>query len=140
MKIEYDLENSPLQIKTNSENEKVAVWFLTDLRYPAGGVGLYFSSPPQYMLVRCKTWTKLTTDLTFETDKVWTITRSSDSGKIRVVIYCNDKEVVNVVLSDTTCSESGWSTYWSTGVKKIYFNSNDKTTSVSYRKGKFQLY
>ena len=136
--INYDLEKSPLQIKTDSEvgsNNTVSVSFRGSGSY-AGGVSLYFSYPPQYELLKCNSQSNLLTDLPAEKKKVWTITRSSESGKERIVIHCNDKEVVNVVMSDTTCSESGWSTYWSKDVEKIFFSPLYNTASDFYRAGK----
>ena len=137
MYIDHDLENSPLQIKTNSEvgsNEEVLVKFYTIEENRAGEVALYFSSPPKYNLNYCSldSATSFPTVLPSETDKVWTITLTRSSGKKRVVIHCNDKEVLNVVFSNTTCSDSRWSTYWS--VKKIRFSTID-TASDFYRPG-----
>ena len=139
MDIYYDLENSPLQIKTDSEvgsKEEVNLRFYSGLSL-TGGVFLFFSSPPRYWLNYCSsTWTDFPTDLPSETDKVWTITKSKVSDEIRVVIHCNDKEVLNVVLSDTTCSDSSWSERWSKDVDKIYFNPSYDTASDYYRPGK----
>ena len=138
MDINFDLENSPLQIKTDSEvgsNEKVEVMFHSGFS-SAGRVLLSFYPPPKYSLSKCSTsWTNYLTDLPSETDKVWTITNSRVSGEIRVVIHCNDKEVLNVVLSDT-CSDSDWSEKWSWDVDKIHFSSASDTASDFYRKGK----
>ena len=141
MTINYDLENSPLQIKTDSEvgsDEKVDVRFYSGSSF-TGGVYLSFISPPLYFLLTCSTsWTYFPTDrdLPSETDKVWTITKSKVSDEIRVIIHCNDKEVLNVVLSDTTCSESSWSERWSKDVDKIIFHPSYDTASDYYRPGK----
>ena len=134
--INYDLENSPLQIRTDSEigsNEAVRVSFYNAKREHAGGVSLYFSSSPQYSLYWCTSYTDFPTALPSETDKVWTITRSSDTRS--VVIHCNNKEVLNVVLSDSTCSYSDWREHWSRDVEKILFLLID-TASDYYRAGK----
>ncbi|KAL5255495.1 hypothetical protein ACHWQZ_G010913 [Mnemiopsis leidyi] len=138
VKINYDLENSPLQIKTDSvegSDEKVRVYFFNVQDYDAGGVNLIFSSPPQYRLRDCSTtssYTNFPTDIPTETNKVWTLTLSRVSGEIRVVITCNTVEVLNAVLSSTTCSVSDWSTYWSRDVEMIRFSSD---ASVYYRAG-----
>ena len=138
MYIDHDLENSPLQIKTNSEvgsNEQVRLSFYTAQQYLAGGIYLYFSSFLKFKLFGCSnSYTNFPTDLPSETDKVWTITLTRSSGKKRVVIHCNDKEVLNVVLSNTTCSDSRWSTYWSRDVEKIEFYISDKASDF-YRTG-----
>ena len=138
MKINFDLENSPLQIKTDSvvgSDEKVDVTFYSGSSWDdwAGGVFLSFSSPPQYRLLFCiSSITNFSTELPSKTEKVWTITKSIVSGKIRVVTHCNDKEVLNVVLSDTMCSYDGWSDYWSKDVTRIKFSD---TASDYYRAG-----
>ena len=139
MDINFDLENSPLQIKTDSvvgSNEKVSVTFYSGSSW-VGGVYLRFTSPPKYRLYYCGSLTyNFPTVLPSETDKVWTITKSKVSDEIRVVIHCNDKEVLNVVLSDTTCSHSSWSESWSKAVDEIYFSSAYNTASDYYRQGK----
>ena len=141
MFINYDLENSPLQIRTDSvlgSDEEVKVYFYTAGGDLAGGVVLYFTSPPQYWLSRCSTSrTNLPTALPTETDKIWTVTLTRTSGTLRVSLHCNNKEVLNVVLSDTICSSSNykWSSYWSWDVEKIKFSSSG-TASDYYRPGK----
>ena len=140
MDVNFDLENSPLQMKTDSavgSNEKVFVTFYSGSS-SAGGVVLSFSSSPQYQLIECNSSPlNFPTDLPSETDKVWTITKDSRvSDEIRVVINCNDKEVLNVVLSDTTCSDRRWSENWSKDVDKINFHSSSDTASDFYRPGK----
>ena len=100
---------------------------------PSTSVALYFSSPPQYGLWECNTYSKnFPAALPSQTDKVWTITRTT--GTPRVVIHCNDKEVLNVVLSDTTCNESDWSTTWTKDVEMIDFYFCCDTTYY-YRPG-----
>ena len=141
--INYDLENSPLQIKTNSvpgslvgSDELVRVYFSTAGGDPAGGVYLYFTSPPQYYLEYCsRSTTNFPTSLPTETDKIWTITLTRTSGTVSVIIHWNNKEVLNVALSSTTCSDSRWSTTWSREVEKIMFHYYD-TASDHYRPGK----
>ena len=135
--INYDLENSPLQIKTDSvvgSNDKVSVSFYK-IRTIAGGVSLFFTSPPQYQLTKCsRDATNFPTPLPSETDKIWTITLSKTSG-IRLMIHCNNKEVLNVVLSDNTCTSSHWSTTWNTDVEEMYFIPERDTASDYYRPG-----
>ena len=134
--INYDLENTPLQIKTDSvvgSDEEMKVYFYTAGNYQAGGVFLYFSSPPQYRLKDCSSSsTDFPTALPTETDKIWTLTRTRTSGTIRIIIQCNNKEVLNIVLSDTTCSESDWSSDWRGDAEKMMFL---KRASDFYRPG-----
>ena len=135
MYIDADLENSPLEIKTDSSigsDEAVYVGFFTSGRAITGGVILHFSSIPQYVLGACtSSWTNFPTELPTDTDKVWKITLTRTSG-IRLVIHCNEVEVLNVLLTDSTCSESSWNYYWSRDVKKILFSNWD--TASDYHK------
>ena len=115
----------------------MALWFYDDQsqRSYAGGVILSLSSPPHYMLSWCNTsQTNFPAPLPSETDKVWTITLTRSSGTPRVVIHCNNKEVLNVVLSDSTCSCSDWSDFWSRDVKRILFIVSDEASDF-YRSG-----
>ena len=142
VKINYDLENSPLQIRTDSDvgsKEKVRVWFYTAQKSVVGGVRIFFSNPPKYKLVHCTSPTNFPTSLPSENDKVWTTTLTRSSGP-RVVIHCNDKEVLNVVLTDTVCndSESDWSAKWSKKVEMIYFHPVHNTAADFYRPGKYK--
>ena len=138
--INFDLEHSPLQIRTNSEegsNDKVAVWLKTAWGGEAGAVRFLFSSPPQYLL--CSTsWTNFPTALPSETDKIWTVTLTKYLSVRHVVITCNDKEVVKVVMSDDgECKNWYWWRFWEKNVEKIYFNSTSDTGSDYYRQGRF---
>ena len=99
------------------------------------GSFLFSFASPNYKLGHCsESWTNFPTDLPSETDKVWTINLLKTKEEIRVVVHCNDKEVLNVVLSDTECEDSSWSTTWSKDVEKIKFQGN---ASDYYRSGKF---
>ena len=137
--INYDLENFPLQIRTDSvvgSGEEVVMYFNTAGGHYIGGIGLYFNSPPQYWLFLCSSSrTNFPASLPTETDKIWTITLIKTSG-IRLIMHCNNKEVVNVLMSDTTCSFSSWSGDWSRDVEKIKFSSKHDTASDYYRPGK----
>ena len=135
MYIDADLENSPLEIKTDrlvGSGEEVSVWFFTTKGSFAGAVHLYFSSTPQYKLKDCTSWTKFPTALPTDTYKVWKISLTRTSG-IRLVINCNEVEVLNVLLSESTCSVSWWNTGWSRDVEKISFSSYSDTASDYYR-------
>ena len=97
---------------------------------------LFFREHYSHNCLTCSivSWTNFPTSLPTETDKVWTITLSKTSD-IRLIIHCNNKEVLNVVLSDTICGESDWIDWWSKDMEKIYFDFLD-TASDYYRQGK----
>ena len=142
--INYDLENSPLQIRTDSldgSTEQVGVFFRTGWTTWVGAVYFYFTSPPKYWIGSCSaSQTNFPTALPTETDKIWTVKLSKTSGTVSIVIYCNNKEVLNVVLSDTTCSQSDWSEDWRRDVDKIEFSSKYDNASDYYRPGNYMMF
>ena len=110
------------------------VYFFSTQREDAGSVAIYFSSTTQYSLFFCSSsWTNFPTNLPVEASKVWRITVDKTAG-IRVKIHCNGVEVLNLLLSDTTCSDNWWRKYWSKDVEYIYFWPYD-TSFDYYRAG-----
>ena len=135
-----DLETIPLEIKTDStigSGDHVFVIFTTSGREFVGIVWIHFFSTPRYYIDKCMSdsFTNFTVSLPTEVEKVWRITLNRNSG-IRLLIHCNNVEVVNILMSDSTCSDSAWSTYWSRTVGKVYFYyPNYNTASDYYRAG-----
>ena len=130
VKIPHNLETTPLQIKTDStagSGENVGVWLYTAGGDEAGSVWLYFSSPPQYNLGWCRSWTDLPSTLPSNRNKVWVITKLPG---YRLTVQCNGKTVLDITLSDT-CSDSKWREYWTRQVEQIKFRSYD-TASDEY--------
>ena len=141
VKINFDLENYPLQIKTDSEvgsDEEVRVMFYDSQEDLIGGIFLYFTSTPQYFIGYCSSSHVDIPNLPSETDKVWTITFTRTSDVVTLVLHCNEVEVINVVISGTVC-KSYWSTYWSRKpASKILFLSEGGTKDTAsdyYRRG-----
>ena len=134
----YDLENSPIQIRTNSLDrsfETVSLSFLTSEGQSVGQFSVLFTSSPQYMLLYCtSSYSNFPVTLPSNIDKIWTVTLSKTSG-IRVMVHCNDVEVLNLVLSDSTCSSSYWSKQWNREVKAINFPILDNASDY-YRPGR----
>ena len=140
VKTKFDLEYSPLEIKTEStigSNKRVDVSFVDVANtYYAGGISLYFTSPPKYKLDWCTTsYTNFPTELPSGADEIWTIALNNKRYAIILTIYFNNVKVVNVVLSDSTCDSLGWSDVWSRDVGFIQFRPYD-TASENYRPGK----
>ena len=50
------------------------------------------------------------------------------------MIHCNEVEVLNFLMSDSTCSYNSWDTYWSNDVGKIFFEKWDEAADY-YRLG-----
>ena len=108
------------------------VYFYTSQGDYAGGVNLHFTSTLQYCINWCiTTWTNFPTNPPADVNKVWRMSITRTSG-IRLQIHCNDVEVLNILMSDTTCGSSSWSTYWNKDIEKMYFSKSD-TASEYYR-------
>ena len=137
VQIEWDLQSTPLEIRTNSvlwSGDMVVVFFYSAEEENAGGVYLRFTFTLKYWLSWCSklnTWINLPVTPPSATDKVWRITLTRTAG-VRLVIHCNDVEVLNTLLSDATCSDSKWSTVWSRDVTKINFRFPSDTASDYY--------
>ena len=129
--IDHDLESSPLYIKTNSaegSNSIVKVWFYTASKSGGGAIYFYIKSLPSYELYHCLPRKNFPTALPSATDKVWKITLTKTSG-IRLVIHCNDVEVLNVLLSDSTCNDSNWESKWGKDIEKMKFRLDDTASN-----------
>ena len=127
MRIDFNLEEYSLNIKTDSalgSVDYVGVDFYTSQGDWVGILYLSFSSTPTYRIWNCNDWTNFPTNLPSDNDKVWRVTLTRTSG-IRLVVHCNEVEVLNYLMSDATCGHSDWRTYWSGEVAKIEFNSED---------------
>ena len=129
--IDFNLEQYSLNIKTDSvlgSNDDVRVWFYTSQGDRAGYLNLHFSSTPQCLIGACSSGrTNFPTNLPTDNDKVWRVTLTRTSG-IRLVVHCNEEEVLNTLISDSTCGNSNWYKLWSREVAKIKFPSSDKAS------------
>ena len=122
-----------ITVSTDSEvgsNEMVGVWFYDKDGNYAGGVYIYFYSQIKYKLRGCSSSVSFST-LPTERQKTWII--RYDYTKQRVVINCNEVEVVNVLLSDGVCDDypTTWRNYREKPTTQIQFYSTD-AASYSY--------
>ena len=100
------------------------VQFYTSGRDHVGRVQILFYSTPQYYISHCMSSnTNFPVSLPTEVEKVWRITLDRNSG-IRLLIHSNNVEVLNFLMSSSTCSSypSSYKTYWSRTVGKIWFH------------------
>ena len=137
--IDFDLENIPLEIKTDSfdgSGEKVRVGLRGNQGWGdyAGSFIFNFTSSPNYWIGQCSnsSGAKFPSNLPTETDKIWRITLSKTSGNRRLVVNCNGVEVLNIEISETNCAVTHWGTSWNKDVAKILFHQGD-TASDQYR-------
>ena len=98
-----------------------------------GGISLYFTSPPQFDVFSCiePGPVEFPTELPAASNKIWRIILPKTSDT-RLVIHCNDRGVVNMVMSNTTCSSSNWMKYWGKDkdVERILFRDSDSASDL----------
>ena len=132
---EFDVESTPLEIKTNSEigsDKMLRVWFETTEGSYAGGVRVSFTPTPQYYLPTCMAeFADFPADLPSSKDMVWRITVNRTSEDVQLLLHCNGQEVLNVQLSEI-CTRKRWRTNWARASSLIKFSQHD-TASVQFR-------
>ena len=128
----HNLETTPLKIKTDSaagSQETVVVKLNTAGGAWVGQVYFKFGSPPKYQIAGCvQSLTDFPSTLPSDVNKIWTITKLPGP---RLTLQCNSVTVLNLTISDATCEDKSWSTYWSGQVEQITFDSLD-TASDEY--------
>ena len=141
--INYDLQNVPLKIKTDSElgsGEQMSVRFMDSRRNDAGGIIIHFNNALRYELISCTSGERnfpREIRLCAAAERIWTIelkvfpkSYTSDVsywGK-GLIVHCNNVEVLNVRL-DFLCDIGN---NWSRKVDKIKFLHSD-TASDYFR-------
>ena len=138
--VPIDPETTSVEIMTDSElgsGERMQLIFYTSFGYIAGAFNVFFRSIPRYYINYCSSsLTNFPSALPVARDKIWRITLTKTSG-IRLQIHCNNVEVLNILLSDTTCGGRDWSTYWDRKIWKMKFTTSDIFTAAdSYRLSK----
>ena len=136
VKLSFDLETTPLIIKTDSRpgsNDALNVRFWTQGGDTAGGFQVSFGSSPTYHISWCTNWPQVPANL--HTDNIWRITVTK-TPEIRVQIQCNGKEVVNQLVSESACTYNSHEslTHWSRDIAAIDFHTDDTASNfyISY--------
>ena len=128
--IPFDLESTPLQIKTNStagSGEQIVVSTYTADKSNIGAVYVKFSSPVKYYISYCDSWIVLPVQPPDEVNKIWTIQKTVTTLNIE----CNGVEVLNYQFNNS--GESQCEPKWGGDVvDEIKFGNLD-TASDSYR-------
>ena len=126
--IDHDAESYPLEIKTDSKlgsRDEVRVWFHDADKKWTGTVRIFFTSPMQYYLYDCTKRADFPTVPPSAIEKIWTITLAR-SPDIRVQIQCNAVEVLNIMISDSTCKKGWKKEDWAKEKVKLMFSPDDK--------------
>ena len=117
-KVEFDLENEALEIKTDSaagSREFVHISVFSDSESLMGSIGIQWTITgldPTYTLGYC-----LDVDAPFSKslpagdEKIWRITISKTAEDIEFTIHCNDEEMASVKFSEV-CNLDGWKSKW----------------------------
>ena len=135
VKIPWNPHTQNITVTTDStvgSKEYVAVYFYDNDGNYAGSVWIYFRTQIQYTLGWCTHNNNfLVSLLPAETDKHWTITYNT--AELSVVIHCNGVQVLNVLPTDSVCTDySDWRDWWEKRKPtKILFHSGD-TASDNY--------
>ena len=134
-RIPHNLARTPLQIRTDSVDEsgdKVHVSFYTAAGDIVGSVKLWFDSPTKYAISFCTPdYSPFLSSLPSDVNKTWKITKFPGPSP-RITVHCNEVEVVDIIMSDETCTLSSWSEQWSKEVEQIQFNPSFDTASDYY--------
>ena len=141
--IPWNPDSETINITTNStagSNEKVNVYFYDRDGSGAGSVFFGFYTQSKYWLNGCKgSWIPFPNTLPTETNKTWTI--AYNYTEMRVVYYCNEVQVLNVVISDSVCkTDINWRNSWGRKPTQIKFHSGDTASDsycISSNKGKY---
>ena len=141
-KLPAELETSHLHIRTDSvvgSDDKTCVVYYDESGRRSGGIGIAFQSNIiKYRLINCQDYTPFPTRLPEEQDKHWVIKKRG----MRTIIFCNDKQVLDIAASSVTCDESEfaepdiWATRWERKVSAIIFRGVTDTASDAYYLGK----
>eukprot|EP00116_Pleurobrachia_bachei_P007295 sb/3467557/ len=130
--IPWDLESTPLQIKTDSttgSDENIYLTLTGNNGNPISDIVVKFNSPAfVYQIYYC-TGSQLTDLPPVEVDKTWTLSKTETAW----IITCNGVEVLNYLFADS--SESNCAAKWGGDVvEEIMFTRHD-TASDFYRAG-----
>ena len=94
----------------------------------AGGIIIKFLSSVRYLFDGCFTnYVDISANLPDTTNKVWRITFTKDAGT-RLVIHCNDIEILDTTASDSVCDHPNWKSFFDREMVEIHFVSGDKAT------------
>ena len=133
--IPWNTTTQGITVSTDSEvgsGERVAVVLYDKDGNSVGGVGISFYTQILYSIGGCTYNRSFQDTLPSQTQKTWTITYST--VELRVVYNCNEVQVVNVLLSDSFCTDndSDWREYWEKKTTQIQFTSHFDTASDRY--------
>ena len=134
--IQFDLESTPLQIKTNSADKSLErIWLRASTAVDEAGevtrigdIVVEFNNLVKYSIENCVKMTPLPEQPPEEVDKTWTIRKTSTT----LSIECNGVDVLNYQFSNSS-DDDCVPTWGGDVVGTIKFLSSKDTASDSYR-------
>ena len=116
--IDHNLDNSTLLIRTDSSiragSVLVARFYQGNTYASPSGIGINMNSE-SYVLYQCRhSWRSFDTELPNDDIRIWKITKTPE---IRIIIHCNNMEMLNIKLSETVCTsfKRSWQKFWGWG-------------------------
>ena len=113
-------------------DELVSVEFNTHGGTLVGGARIKFSSPPRYNILKCSANGNNyeipgSSKIPKDGNMIWKITLSVTDEGARILLHCNDVEVLNILTSDSECQDSNWKNFWtsSMNVVMLVFETDD---------------
>ena len=139
------METTPVEIMTNTvigTHERMYMYFAPLHWVPtwewAGGFFISFRSPtvPQYCIWHCfHNYRNFPVEVPSETVKIWRITfgRTTNGGR-QIIVHCNNKEVLNIELTESLCYDRDYKAHWTRDPKWVIFSGGDQIADY-YRPG-----
>ena len=130
VKIPWNSDSETINIYTNSEagsQDSVTLMFHDkDGAYARSTVIIVFGTQIRYMITSCSGFTPFPETIPTETEKTWTITYNYTER--RLVVHCNGVQVINVVVSDSVCTNRNWRQYWDRKFTQMEFFKLDNAS------------
>merc|ERR1712176_1555403 len=99
--IDFDWEETPLEIRTNSllgSGDQIKVRFLTEEGNPAGNLKIKFDDNASYFITDCMNKKKgFKLPSSEDGEYIWRVTKADG----RIIVHCNGEEVINVSYADS---------------------------------------
>jgi hypothetical protein len=134
----HDLESTPIEIKTDSllvSSEEVYLDIHNQQSQTVGNFLIRFQATVQYYISGCAGWKDFPKEVPNENEKIWRIAKLPGP---KLIVHCNNVEVLSLTLTSPICPLNGWHT-WNKKASKISFIGADKASDFyrSFKGNKF---
>ena len=128
-KMPWNPDTQSIKVVTDStvgSRDMLDVEFYDKVNSEAGSLKIAFRTPIKYSLGSCANLADFASVLPAAPDKNWTITYNTT--ELSVALQCNGKQVLNVMLTDSVCTNSDWRDVWEKEPTQIEFDMFDKAS------------